>query len=949
MYEHFEMREMFEDQCVHDTLVRVAFHVAAQDFGDGTAGIRSVSTFGQFLRAYLAVLGLYHETMLCEGIAAGTDPRYGASAPDLNRGVLTQVLKAVGDGGGGGGDAAHDNRVAHFVHSLFGSGDDSHPVPFLEIADPWAALLLGGGSKDKLKDISELFYALGLSDNNGRASVFSLLVASGLNANDADAMFNALKAKVDLSGYCYAAESAGNCARRVWVKECEQWVREGAPASVNTGDATDDHDAKGSRILADIHLRRLLHGVYGTMVAAVVLEKTLLQDAADGSKHSDTPAWDLETTVPTQACSNLLREAAAMLKIQDIGEVPANAFEKSDKHSGVDAAAQMCVTASLLVQHISLQYVNSKMQQWREEAWRRLQAAWPVSSEDARMEAFFNALMQRAGRHDETHLRVSENLYEQYASDVLLVMSNREFQVLCCKALFAVGDPGGNIFTSEDIPAFLRYILGYTHVLISFGVPHNGRVCGATSPTWEELEVWVRRETGAAMDGAVRAVFKHLTSPSGNAVPLEEVAVWFAGRAALQGTSGVRLRIWRHQLRDMIPAGDAAGDSKKCRETANEIRTADGYITLSSLAELCSSRYQLWRVWPPDLGSSFVAFSLWETNKVLRRMELRDGVLHYTDLRFLLLFVRSYLDVLLDGACVVEVEEGDKATGSKAQHPFAARPVIWTDDAMRPALQTLLRGRNLDEEILLQMVLGCETALCTTAHVALTVARATVGDALKRFRENASGSTWPDSLWDRLRQRLPSVDSTEQRLKRQELFALIDVRGARLLTLCDLYRGMVEQLSLHEFREDLQPIVFRAFFATKEVAFLQQSAVYLTDGEEQFITAAEFRTFLWYMYAYFELYHMFDALCKYNEDPVKKSVSLEAFVAAAPLLWLWGCHFADPAAEFRGINRRCKEGGAMYFTDFAVWASQHHLSPAGHFHEEATEEEAAAVWSQRRN
>ncbi|RNF06440.1 flagellar calcium-binding protein [Trypanosoma conorhini] len=939
MHEHFSMGEMFEDQSVHDALVRVAFHVVARDFGDGTASVNSVPPFAQFLRAYLAALELYRETMQHEGATTGTDPRYGAPAPALNRATLAQVLKAVG------GDAAHDGRVAQFVYSFFGRDAGSRQVPFLEIADPWTALLLRGTGKRELRDISELYYALGLCDEGERASIFSLLVAHGWAANDADAMFNALKAKVDFSLYCHAAGSAGSCARSIWVKECERWGRESAAAAGGKAKTVDGHDTELNRVLADVHLKRLLHGVYGAIVAAGALEKALMPNAADGSRRSSTPTWALETAVPTQARSVLLREAAALLEIQGLGEAAAKACEKSTNHSDIDTVTEACDTASSLLQLITSQYVNNRMREWRQEAWRRLHAAWPVSDEDTRLEAFLNTLMQREGKRAGAHSPFSESLYKKYASDVLLIMPKEDFQALCPKALSAVGDPSGRSLTPEYLPAFMRYILGYMHVLISFGVPHIGHISDAAPLTWEELGAWVRRETGAAMDGAVMAVFNPLAGPHGEVVPLQEVAVWFARRESLRGATEARLRIWQHRLRERLPVGDTASDRSKRRQTTSGIRADDGYIPLSALMELCSTSYELWRVWPPELGSSFVSFCVRKTNDALQRGDLQDAAIHHTDLRFLLLFVRAYLDVLLDGACAMEKEgaEGDAAAAksTETQGSCAARQVSWTDGAMRSALQTLLRGREVDEETLLQEVLDCGGAHCTTALVALTVARSTVVHALRRFCEKAAGAPGSGSLWERLRQRLPSGESKEERLKRQQLFARMDVRGSRLLTLCDLYRGMVDQLALQEFREDLQPIIFRAFFATKEVTSQQRNAIYLVDGEEQFITATEFRAFLWYVYAYFEQYYMFDALCKHNKDPMKKSVSLEAFVAAAPLLQRWGCRIGDPAAEFRGINGRCKEGGAMYFTDFAVWASLHHLSPAGYSHEEAEQAEQA--------
>ncbi|EKG07769.1 hypothetical protein TCSYLVIO_001098 [Trypanosoma cruzi] len=961
MYEHFAMEECFESRSINDTLVQLAFRAAVKEWGDDPSCIKAIPPFRLFLQAYIAVLELYLQVMRHEGISRGKDPLYGSPAPDLDREFLRHVLKAVCSDS----DGSNDDCAVQVVRSLFGEYGDSRQVSFLQVACAWTARLVRMGKRRELKDISELFHALGLCDQSRRASLLSLLVAHGWESNETAAMFNALRVEVDLPSYSHADEVACACVYRQWVTEWEMWERVAA-SSGEKGDGRYSYSADGNSILADIHLRRLLHGVYGAMVAVRALEETFLQDDSDFFTGFNKHAWSAETPVPMQARSNVLRVSTVTLGLQGFGEAPARTNEGGKEQGEMDGPEMEYDTVLSLVQYVSSYYVADRMQCWKGEAWRRLQTTWPVSNGDARLHAFFRSVIQQEyktdfaseGEIDGSH-SFCDKLYAQYASDVLLIMSSSGFRALCSKAVRVVGDPNTLNLTVEELPTFLRYVLRYMHVLISFGVPHNGHVFDGAAITWDKMREWVLRELGAAMDGVLETELKQFAAKHEDAVLLPELAGWFALRGATWGFAGARMHVWTHSVREMIPVRATAGDRKKLRELTSEFGTADHHIPIAALMELCSVRYKLWRVWPLELGSGFVLFCVRETNDALQRLYLQDRRIHQRDLFLLLLFIHTYLDVFLEVECMAE--KGSAATGnpevaalqekgdagkmwhSKSQDLLAWMHAPWEDDTIRSALQEIVRSRGLDEETLLRDILDSGAVPRTTSHmarsVACFVARATVASAFQQFCEKAAERRRSESVWCRLRERLPSDDSTEQRGKRQHLFTLMDVQGRGILTLCDLYRGMVELLALHEFREDLQPVVFRAFFATKAATFPQRSVVYLTDGNEQFITAAEFRAFLWYVYTYFELYHMFDTLCMNGPNPAKKEVSLEAFLAATPLLRSWGFCVDDMAAAFATISGRCKEGGAMYFTEFAMWASRHQLTPERCFQDEEYEQD----------
>lgn len=236
------------------------------------------------------------------------------------------------------------------------------------------------------------------------------------------------------------------------------------------------------------------------------------------------------------------------------------------------------------------------------------------------------------------------------------------------------------------------------------------------------------------------------------------------------------------------------------------------------------------------------------------------------------------------------------------------------------------------------------------------------------------------SYWERLRFLLPRGNSQEQRKRRRELFFRLDTHQHGYLTLPDLHRGLIDVLNLNAFRSDIAPVLFRAFFAAKETALEREDSVFITKSNEQVLKASEFRAFLTYLYGYMELYFMFDvltcslhvnnnlhivpcrvvdlvvsagpgkgtrqitpgdALCAAAESPyqltleaasVDKVVTLAQFEAAVQLLRLWGISVQNPAAVFGDVNRRCREEDEMYFTAFAIWASELELHPEGYGH-----------------
>lgn len=254
----------------------------------------------------------------------------------------------------------------------------------------------------------------------------------------------------------------------------------------------------------------------------------------------------------------------------------------------------------------------------------------------------------------------------------------------------------------------------------------------------------------------------------------------------------------------------------------------------------------------------------------------------------------------------------------------------------------------------------------------------------KGMKEAAREMAHLASYWERLRFLLPHKHTDKQRERRKRLYEMTDTKGKGYLHVPDLQYGISSVLHLYEFREDCVPVLFRAFFAMKEQAFLRRDIVYLTAGCEQLITPPEYCGYLAYFFQYMELYFMYDVLTsagrvmndlhvKFDspvtgecldvlpgmervdstnrqytptsalraaaENPYQltmeasmtsKVVNVNQFRLAKYLLRHWGFRVSNPEKVFKEINRRCGEVGELHFTDFAIWASERKLHPEGY-------------------
>jgi len=166
--------------------------------------------------------------------------------------------------------------------------------------------------------------------------------------------------------------------------------------------------------------------------------------------------------------------------------------------------------------------------------------------------------------------------------------------------------------------------------------------------------------------------------------------------------------------------------------------------------------------------------------------------------------------------------------------------------------------------------------------------------------------------WEKIRDKLPTERTAEQKEKRKELFAGFDPNGNGYLSLAEVDKGCKDIIGLPEIYEN-KPVMMRAFQAAKG-ANNTKTREKKGDIGEDYIERSEFRLLLIYLRNYFEVWQMFDRID--TEDD--RRISLEEFKTAVPMIENWGVKIADAEATFKEIDGN--GGGQILFDEFADWA-----------------------------
>eukprot|EP00667_Euglena_gracilis_P029078 EG_transcript_37994 len=162
--------------------------------------------------------------------------------------------------------------------------------------------------------------------------------------------------------------------------------------------------------------------------------------------------------------------------------------------------------------------------------------------------------------------------------------------------------------------------------------------------------------------------------------------------------------------------------------------------------------------------------------------------------------------------------------------------------------------------------------------------------------------------WPSISHKLPAGRSPAEKAQRDQLFRQADPNGNGYLSLAEVDRAIRDVLRLDAVF-DCKPAIMRAFQAAKKCDKKDKSR----HGDD-YVSRSEFRVLLSYLRKYFELYVMFDRLDSSHDH----RISLQEFTKGVELLRRWGVTVADPATEFRRVDRN--GGGFILFDEFCEWA-----------------------------
>jgi Ca2+-binding EF-hand superfamily protein len=160
--------------------------------------------------------------------------------------------------------------------------------------------------------------------------------------------------------------------------------------------------------------------------------------------------------------------------------------------------------------------------------------------------------------------------------------------------------------------------------------------------------------------------------------------------------------------------------------------------------------------------------------------------------------------------------------------------------------------------------------------------------------------------------KLPLANSKDEIERRVKMFHDFDPNGNGFLSLAEIDKGVRDVLQL-PFLFQCKPALMRAYQSARRSEVPSKKNHFC-----DYITASTFRTLLWYLRAYFELWLLFSQIDANGDRRVTK----EELRAALPLLKDWGLTIAEDSVSldkcFREIDR--DGGGMILFDEFAAWA-----------------------------
>ena len=166
--------------------------------------------------------------------------------------------------------------------------------------------------------------------------------------------------------------------------------------------------------------------------------------------------------------------------------------------------------------------------------------------------------------------------------------------------------------------------------------------------------------------------------------------------------------------------------------------------------------------------------------------------------------------------------------------------------------------------------------------------------------------------WEELNEKLPWLKTEEERQKRIQQWALMDMNNNGYMSLAEIDKGMRDVIQL-PILFDLKPVLMRAFMAakTKKAATSQYGDDYITKGE--------YRYLLKFLRQFYEYWLAFECI---NLDDDRR-LSHDEFMDAVPHLEKWGIDMSDPEAQWQQCDTNGE--GMVLFIEFCDWANRRSL------------------------
>jgi Ca2+-binding EF-hand superfamily protein len=175
-----------------------------------------------------------------------------------------------------------------------------------------------------------------------------------------------------------------------------------------------------------------------------------------------------------------------------------------------------------------------------------------------------------------------------------------------------------------------------------------------------------------------------------------------------------------------------------------------------------------------------------------------------------------------------------------------------------------------------------------------------------KFKASGEGSSID---WAKIRDKLPTEKTDEQKEKRKKLYEGFDPNGNGYLSLAEVHKGCRDVLALPEIYEN-KPVMMRAFQAAKGA----NNGKSKSELGQHYIERSEFRLLLVYLRNYFEFWQMFDRIDSGDD----RRINMEEFKSAIPMMETWGVKIDDAEKTFQAIDTN--GGGQILFDEFSDWA-----------------------------